>query len=149
MSNGLAENLIALCNGLGAVMGILGSLVYPRMRRKLGVNRTGLIALSLEWSCLLLPVASIWLPGSKFDPSSVFGGRRTNIPSFDNCTRIKNASNNESDFFDDNKFCNDLTISNDAEVGYDSKCSLTAFITGIVLSRMGELKKNNNKYKLL
>lgn len=52
----------------GAIMGILGTIIYPIIRRHIGLERTGLFGFFFEVSFLCLCVASIWAPGSPFDP---------------------------------------------------------------------------------
>ena len=53
--------------GLAGATGIIGTLLFTRLRHWLGLERTGLIAFSAQLSCLTLAVASIWTPGSPFD----------------------------------------------------------------------------------
>jgi len=53
--------------GLAGATGILGTFLFTRLRRCLGLERTGLIAFSAQLSCLTLAVVSIWTPGSPFD----------------------------------------------------------------------------------
>ena len=54
--------------GASAVFGILGTFAYPALRKRVGLLRTGIFALSFEIMALTFSVASIWLPGSPFDP---------------------------------------------------------------------------------
>ena len=54
----------------GGLVGILGALLYPRVRRRVGIERTGLFGFFLEVAFLCLCVASVWAPGSPFDPLS-------------------------------------------------------------------------------
>ena len=60
---------MGLCMGISAVVGIIGTLVYPVMRRRIGLIRTGISGFSAELASLCFCVASIWLPGSPFDLS--------------------------------------------------------------------------------
>ena len=55
---------ISLFQGAAAAMALLGTFVYPRLRRRVGVTRTGLLALAFQFSCLLVCAASIFLPGN-------------------------------------------------------------------------------------
>lgn len=55
----------------GAVSGILGTLLYPLFRKKMGLERTGLFSFFFEISFLCLCVASVWAPGSPFDPLGI------------------------------------------------------------------------------
>lgn len=54
--------------GSGALVGIVGTFAFTRIRRRVGLERTGLFSFSAEIMCLTLCVASIWAPGSPFDP---------------------------------------------------------------------------------
>jgi len=55
--------------GLAGATGILGTFLFTRLRRRLGLERTGIIAFTAEATCLSLAVASVWAPGSPFHPS--------------------------------------------------------------------------------
>ena len=66
---GLSGSVLGFLNGAGGVFGILGALIYPRLRRLLGLPRTGLTGLCLLTACLAPCVVSVWLPGSPFDLS--------------------------------------------------------------------------------
>ena len=46
----------------------MGTFLFTRLRKCLGLQRTGVIAFMAEASCLTLAVASVWAPGSPFDP---------------------------------------------------------------------------------
>ena len=67
-TQGLSESVLSIMMAVGAVTGIAGTFVFPTMRRRCGLERTGLYALALQLACLALCVVSIWLPGSPFDP---------------------------------------------------------------------------------
>ena len=51
----------------GGLVGVLGAALYPFVRRKVGLERTGLFGFFLEVLFLSLCVASVWAPGSPFD----------------------------------------------------------------------------------
>jgi len=72
-SQGLVEVVLAGARGIGALVGISGTLVFPYLRQRVGIIRTGLLALTLELGFLLLAIVSIWLPGSPFDPVGYVG----------------------------------------------------------------------------
>ena len=67
-SQGLSEDLIGGLRGLAAFFGIIGTVLYPFCRRKFGLQRTGLYAIVIQISSLVLCVISIFAPGSPFDP---------------------------------------------------------------------------------
>lgn len=52
----------------GAITGIIGTFLYPLIRKRIGLERTGLFGFFFEVMFLCLCVASIWAPGSPFDP---------------------------------------------------------------------------------
>ncbi len=86
-SEGVPENIIALAQGVGSLSGILGTVLFPWLRKKVGLRLAGLIALSMELVCLSPSVLSIWLDGSPFDPGSYFS------PTASPSTATKNYSN--------------------------------------------------------
>merc|ERR1711962_375923 len=59
--------LVAVSGGFG----IAGSSAFPLLRRKLGVECSGVLGMGLLLASLLFCVVSIWLPGSPFDPHHV------------------------------------------------------------------------------
>ncbi|GAV02538.1 hypothetical protein RvY_13086-1 [Ramazzottius varieornatus] len=68
-TQGLSESVISIAMAFGAAVGIAGTFVFPVLRKKIGLERTGLNALFLQLVFLTLCVVSIWLPGSPFDPT--------------------------------------------------------------------------------
>ncbi|KAL4222354.1 hypothetical protein ACF0H5_018393 [Mactra antiquata] len=67
-TQGLSEDLIGGLLAAAACTGIIGTFIYPRVRKKCGLERTGLYALAAEVASLTLCVVSIFCPGSPFDP---------------------------------------------------------------------------------
>lgn len=67
-SQGLSEDLIGILLACAASTGIVATFLYPRIRRAIGLHRTGLYALGTEVTFLTLCVASVFCPGSPFDP---------------------------------------------------------------------------------
>ena len=51
----------------GGLVGVLGAVLYPFVRRRIGLERTGLFGFFFEVLFLSLCVASVWAPGSPFD----------------------------------------------------------------------------------
>ena len=54
---------------LAGLFGIFGTILYTRFRKCLGLEKTGLFSFSFEIICLVLCVISIFVPGSKFNPT--------------------------------------------------------------------------------
>lgn len=44
----------------------MGTFIYTRFRKAIGVNKTGIFGFSFEVMCLSLALISIWTPGSPF-----------------------------------------------------------------------------------
>jgi len=63
---GIPEWQISVFVGVGAVIGILGTVLFPRLRSACGVERTGMLGMCILVSCQALCVVAIWLPGSPF-----------------------------------------------------------------------------------
>jgi iron-regulated transporter 1 len=72
-STGLTEWAVGLSMAMAGVTGIISTYIFTRLRAKIGLERTGLIAFNLEILCLTLAIASVWAPGSPFDPAYILG----------------------------------------------------------------------------
>uniref|UniRef100_T1JCZ3 Solute carrier family 40 member n=1 Tax=Strigamia maritima TaxID=126957 RepID=T1JCZ3_STRMM len=64
---GVSAAVLGGISAVGAVVGILGTLVYPRLRDRIGIERTGLYGFFMEVACLTLCIVSVWMPGSPFE----------------------------------------------------------------------------------
>jgi len=62
----LSESVMGALVGVSAIVGVAGSLAYPRIRMRVGLDNTGLVGYSTLVSILSLAVVSVWLPGSPF-----------------------------------------------------------------------------------
>ncbi|XP_046326041.2 solute carrier family 40 protein member 1-like isoform X1 [Haliotis rufescens] len=71
-TQGVTEGALGLATATGAVVGIIGTFTYPVLRRRIGLERTGLFAMSSQIGCLMLCVSSVWAPGSPFEPRYYF-----------------------------------------------------------------------------
>ena len=125
-SEGLNEAAIGLILAGGAVFGIVGTLVFPRLRARVGLRRTGLIAFAVDIGCLLLCVGSIFAPGSPFAPTvptAVGGGEP--VVWGGNATRLGPAPGGNA---------------TGGEMGGEDGrewTSIALLMTGIVVSRIG------------
>ena len=63
------ESLLGAMVAVSALIGVLGAAAFPPLRRLLGVERAGVAGMVMLVSALTACVASIWLPGSPFDPT--------------------------------------------------------------------------------
>ncbi|GMT15277.1 hypothetical protein PFISCL1PPCAC_6574 [Pristionchus fissidentatus] len=71
-SVGLPESILGLFRSFGSAAGVAGAIMYAVFERRFGVCKTGVIGLMLQELCLIIAVASIWLPGSPWDPAAYF-----------------------------------------------------------------------------
>jgi len=60
------ESILGILVAVSAVVGVLGSVAYPLLKKRLGLERTGLLGMFLLVSTSSLSVVSIFLPGSPF-----------------------------------------------------------------------------------
>lgn len=124
-SQGLRENAVALSRGAGAIIGIAGSFAFPKLRRRFGVEKTGVWALFLQILCNLFAVVSVFLPGSPFDPIGYFTERGAESEIGGNLSKIDG---------------NGLKLDDDVFAGAAQntpKVSIVVFLIGIVFARFG------------
>jgi len=65
---GVTESVLGILVAVSALVGIVGSLAFPPLRKWLGEERAGMVGMGALVSSLSLCVVSVWLPGSPFDP---------------------------------------------------------------------------------
>lgn len=70
LTQGLTSDFIGLAQGIGGVVGIAGTLLYPFLHRKLGTVRTGLFGTSAQVTVLLFCVVGVFIPGKTITSSS-------------------------------------------------------------------------------
>ena len=63
-TQGLAAVHVSICFGLGSLLGISGTFLFPFLRSKFGLIKSGTIGLTIQWSMLMICVGAIWAPGS-------------------------------------------------------------------------------------
>ena len=68
LTQGLRQDLIGVFQGVGAIFGVTGTILYPFLRKKFGTIRTGLFGITTQLSLLLFCVLAISIP-SKIVPS--------------------------------------------------------------------------------
>ena len=154
-SQGLSEDLIGGLRGLAAFFGIIGTVLYPFCRRKFGLQRTGLYAIAIQISSLVLCVISIFAPGSPFDPlffikSNVINDRGSTA-AFVTTVSANEVSNGTE------RFLNPQSILNSTEYNfYDistepSKFNIpTSYVsTGLLLAGMIGSRTGKHDYTIL
>lgn len=146
----MTESIVGILIGCAALFGIIASISYPFIRRRVGLVRTGTIALSWEVSCLCLCIISLWMPGGTFDPNrdwpknDVINGNCSNIVTstsrtmnLENYMKTGNMSNiiQEPEFEASMSLCNRTML--EADDIPESKASVVMLMTGIVGARFG------------
>lgn len=124
-SQGLQANIVALVRGCGALGGIVGGMLYPRLKTMLGLHRLGAGAFWFQLIFLILPMIAIWLPSSPFE-------------------LVKSQSEQVSDLFYQNASSAsngtlDKYAMNQNETWEYDKTSVAILLTGAVISRGGKL----------
>ncbi|XP_072507002.1 ferroportin-like [Notamacropus eugenii] len=66
-TQGIGGSLLSLLMAISAFSGLVGTILFTRLRRSYGLVHTGLISSCLHIGCLLLCVFSVFAPGSPFD----------------------------------------------------------------------------------
>ncbi|XP_077383500.1 ferroportin [Festucalex cinctus] len=68
-TQGISGSLLSLLMGVSAITGLMGTVVFTRLRKTYGLINTGIISSCLHLGCLLLCVSSVFAPGSPMDLS--------------------------------------------------------------------------------
>merc|ERR1711962_1466068 len=131
---GVPHAVLGILVGVSAVVGVAGSLAYPPIRKRVGLERTGLLGMFLLVSCSSLALVSILLPGSPMD-LNVFFNSKTNssmlvLPPAIN-QEYTNTTESESDA--ESK----VLPENDVAPWLLAHCSVIVFLAGIILARFG------------
>merc|ERR1712042_416654 len=126
LMQGVPHAALGVLVGISALVGVAGSLAYPALRRRVGIERTGLIGMFLLISCSSLAVVSAFLPGSPMDLTYLVGGKSTNI--------LKQQANSTADV--------EVIEVSAAKSWTDpefwlSYASVLVLLTGIILARFG------------
>jgi len=66
LTQGIPESVLGVLVALNAASGVLGSLAYPHIRRRIGIERTGLFGMFFLVTTSSAAVLSNFLPGSPF-----------------------------------------------------------------------------------
>ncbi|UJR25582.1 hypothetical protein I4U23_006926 [Adineta vaga] len=74
IDQGLSEVVLGGLNGLGSVIGVIGTFMYPVFVKHNGLVRTGVIGFWSEFSMLLLCLSSLFVHGSTFAPYEILTG---------------------------------------------------------------------------
>lgn len=66
-TQGLNGSILSLLMGASAISGIFGTVAFTWIRKKCGLIRTGFLSGAVQLTCLMMCVASVFVPGSPFD----------------------------------------------------------------------------------
>ena len=70
VTQGLRNDIIGVCQGIGAVFGVTGTVIYPFIRRHFGTVRTGLFGIFTQWLILLLCIVAIAVPSNRISSNA-------------------------------------------------------------------------------
>ncbi|XP_052003419.1 solute carrier family 40 member 1-like [Xyrauchen texanus] len=68
-TQGISGSLLSILMGVSAAAGLLGTVLFTKLRKACGLVNTGVISSGLHLGCLLLCVCSVFAPGSPMDLS--------------------------------------------------------------------------------
>merc|ERR1712038_853287 len=121
---GVPHAALGILVGVSALVGVLGSLSYPPIRARVGLERTGLMGMFLLISCSSLAVLSTFLPGSPMNLKSlVQPGLSENNNNTNYSTGVATTDLEEET----------LTF----QAYWQSYGSVSIFLAGIILARFG------------
>ena len=146
----VSEFYISICFGLGSLFGIAGTFLFPLIRKRFGLTRTGILGFGMQLSMLLLCIASIWAPGSPSNlvPKTNTGNKllsitftpllsiKADIGSTSTTTRVVNDTLLFSTMAT-NRFSTNTTKSGVKEPDEKSYVSVILLLAGVILSRSG------------
>jgi cyanate permease len=121
IEQGLSEVLLGILNGLGSIIGIIGTLVYPLFVKHTGLVRTGVIGFWSEFAMLTFCLLSLFVPGTSFSLFQPFAIGSCHLNGTSNSTSTTNL----------------ITYSCS-----NSKFSVLLLVIGITLNRFGNFFLN-------
>ncbi|KAM9724266.1 ferroportin isoform 2-T3 [Menidia menidia] len=68
-TQGISGSLLSVLMGVSAITGLMGTVMFTKLRKTYGLVNTGIISSCLHLGCLLLCVCSVFAPGSPMDLS--------------------------------------------------------------------------------
>jgi len=119
LMQGVPHAVLGVLVSISALVGVAGSLTYPVLRNRVGIERTGLIGMFLLVSCSSLAVVSAFLPGSPMDLTILAGTDKQETGNYTvGVEMTSERSWTEPEF-------------------WRSYTSVLLFLTGIILARFG------------
>merc|ERR1719266_2392463 len=128
---GVPHAVLGILVGVSAVVGVAGSLAYPPIRKRVGLERTGLLGMFLLVSCSSLALLSIVLPGSPMDLNVLVQSKSNSSLLLSPTTIIPEDTNSSAS--------GTMADSEDTDVAswLLANCSVIVFLSGIILARFG------------
>lgn len=123
-SQGVNESILGILMAVGAITGILATFIYPVLKRKVGLPRTGLISFSLEIICLVFCLLSIVSPGNPYGL----------VPLSPECVENGNTTTNYTQI---DVYNSSTPSSSNAIKAYCSYISVSLLMLGIITARFG------------
>ena len=132
LSQCVTEWQLGVLVGVSAVIGVAGSTSFPFLRRRMGLDKTGIFGMILLVAMLSLCVISIWLDGSPFDPNYFNKSENTTEPIYTDTSKNESLIN-EYDYIKSIK----STSNDDVDCEDFSFLSVYILLAGMVLARFG------------
>ncbi|KAM6178391.1 ferroportin [Rhynchocyon petersi] len=139
-TQGLSGSILSILMGASAITGIMGTVAFTWLRQKCGLVRTGLISGFAQFSCLILCVISVFMPGSPLDLSvSPFEDIRTRFIQSEPLSTITPTKIPEALFTTEMQMSNGS--SPDIDPGMSAKSvpvvSVSLLFAGVIAARIG------------
>ena len=132
MAQCIKKSILGGLLGLTAIVGIIGSLTFPGLRKRVGLHKTGLIGFASLISMLTLCVVSIMLEGSPFQPF-FYQKTEANNSSLEQMIPINTTTTIASPIF----YVTEVRDRHDSSCYVSSFLSVAIFLAGIILARFG------------
>uniref|UniRef100_A0A672LRS6 Solute carrier family 40 member n=1 Tax=Sinocyclocheilus grahami TaxID=75366 RepID=A0A672LRS6_SINGR len=78
-TQGISGSLLSILMGVSAVAGLLGTVLFTKLRKACGLVNTGVISSVLHLVCLMLCLCSVFAPGSPMDLSILNMGNASDV----------------------------------------------------------------------
>ncbi len=78
-TQGISGSLLSILMGMSAAAGLLGTVLFTKLRKACGLVNTGVISSALHLVCLLLCLCSVFAPGSPMDLSVLNMGNVSDV----------------------------------------------------------------------
>uniref|UniRef100_A0A671LP62 Solute carrier family 40 member n=1 Tax=Sinocyclocheilus anshuiensis TaxID=1608454 RepID=A0A671LP62_9TELE len=78
-TQGISGSLLSILMGVSAVAGLLGTVLFTKLRKACGLVNTGVISSVLHLVCLLLCLCAVFAPGSPMDLSMLNMGNASDV----------------------------------------------------------------------